>query len=51
VQGEALLGRIWSRSIAPNWLMAPSTGQTRCACASGLAPGFSARVKKSLKVA
>ena len=36
---------------APNWLMAPSTGQIRSAWASGRAPGFSARVKKSLKLA
>ena len=34
----------------PNWLIVPSTGQTRSASASGRAPSFSARVKKSLKL-
>jgi hypothetical protein len=38
-------------SIGPNWLMAPSTGQTQSASASGRAPGRSGRVKNSLKLA
>ena len=36
--------------IRPNWLIAPSTGQTRSAFAIGRMPGLSARVKKSLKL-
>ena len=35
---------------SPNWLIVPSTGQIRSAAASGRAPSFSARVKKSLKL-
>ncbi len=37
--------------MRPNWLIVPSTGHTRSASAIGRAPGFSARVKKSLKLA
>ena len=43
--------RIWSRSMAPSWLIVPSTGETSAASATGRAPGLSARVKKSLKLA
>jgi hypothetical protein len=42
---------IWWSSIAPNWLIAPSTGQTKSAAAIGRAPGLSARVKNALNVA
>ncbi len=41
----------WPCCTGPNWLMAPSTGHSSGAPASGRAPGFSARVKKSLKLA
>src|SRR5450755_1745288 len=37
--------------MRPNWLIVPSTGQIRSASARGRAPGFRARVKKSLKLA
>jgi hypothetical protein len=46
-----LAWKIWSFSIGPNWLMAPSTGQTQSASASGRTPGRSGRVKNSLKLA
>src|SRR6185369_11263787 len=36
--------------MRPNWLIVPSTGQTRSVSAIGRAPSFSARVKKSLKL-
>ena len=35
-------------AITPNWLIAPSTGDTRSARAIGRARGLRARVKKSL---
>ena len=45
-----LAWKIWSRSMRPNWLTAPSIGQMRSAAATGRVPGLSARVKKSLNV-
>jgi hypothetical protein len=45
-----LAWKIWSRSMAPNWLIAPSTGQMKSAGASGRASGLSGRVKNSLKL-
>ena len=46
-----LAWKIWSPAMGPNWLIAPSTGHTSGASAIGRAPGLSARVKKSLKLA
>jgi hypothetical protein len=46
-----LAWKIWSPLDAPNWLIAPSTGQISQAAASGRAPGLSGRVKNSLKLA
>jgi hypothetical protein len=45
-----LAWKIWSRSMGPNWLIAPSTGHMKSASASGRAPALSGRVKNSLKL-